>query len=469
MNSTKQRKMAVGRHVIKTTGGGGSGAGAVTKSGDGGGSSDAKSAMLRLQETISGRFKSIDDALAEHKAALDALPDDAAKRLDDVGEKLKTIEEAIEQHLKQGPGFGQSDLTKHDPGWGGFWPNRKMAEDFGCYLLGIIRRSEDFLKRFCESGVDYTVRNNSGQVVKTADFVKDLLISDDAAAGYLAPDEFVAQIIRHVNQFGVARSKLRVVPMSRERQKWPKFIGGFTVYYPDEAEAPTASDLSLGMVTLTAKKWAVLTFASIELEEDSIAGLGEMIAGEFARAIAQAEDNNTFNGDGTSTYAGIVGVLKSPNVISKVMGAGDTSFADVSYDDIVDLMIAPPDWVRKMEDVGFYMSPEILGTVMKIKDGQGRPIFVPTPNEGFVGRLLGRPVFEVTAMPGTAADAISTAFMCFGSLRAWGMLGQRRAASIQRSTEVKWLEDMVALKVVPRQDIQETVGEAMARLETAAA
>lgn len=465
MNAKLRGQPDVGRHVVKNAGG--SSGGAATKSGEGGASA-AKDAVLKLQETLTGRFKSIDEALAEHKKAIEGLPEDAGKRLADVGEKIKTIEEAIEQHLRQSPKSG-SDLMRHDPNWGGLWPNQKMAEDFGCYILGIIRRSEDYLKRFAESEVGYHVRNLRGDLVKNEDVVKDLLISDDSAAGYLAPDEFVSQIIRHVNTFGVARSRLRIAPMSRERQKWPKFVGGFTVYYPDEAEAPTASDLSLGMVTLTAKKWAVLTFMSIELEEDSIAGLGEMIAEEFARAIAQAEDRNTFNGDGTSAYAGIVGVLKSPNVTSVVMADTNTSFADVGYDDIVDLMIAPPDWVRKMEDTAFFMSPEILGTVMKIKDLNGNPIFVPTPNEGFVGRLLGRPVVEVTQMPGTADDAISTAFMAFGSLRAWGMLGQRRAASIQRSTEVKWLEDMVALKVVPRQDIQETVGEAMARLETAAA
>lgn len=312
-----------------------------------------------------------------------------------------------------------------------------------------------------------TLRTNKGQFADGDQFIKAMGEAVDTSGGYLVPEEFIGTIIRWVNEYGVARRYLRNVPMTRERINFPKRTGGLTVYFPDEGVAPTASDLSLGRITLTAKKFAVLTVFSKELEEDSAVGLGERIASEIALALAQAEDNCLWNGDGTSTYAGITGVFNSATVAVKTMDAGDTSFSDTTWDYLVDLLTSVPDWAMKMPDTAWYCSPSVRGVLLKVKGSDGQPLLAD-PNRDGMGQILGYPVRQSSAMPSIAADAVSTKFLAFGSLMAWGLFGVRRAMTLERSTEVYWLTDQIAMKAVPRIDIQEAEGTAMAVLKTAA-
>lgn len=403
----------------------------------------------------------ITQAVAEIKSFVtDRLSGEASAR-QALAKQVERIELFIQQ-ARRGGGNGE------DPTYRGIWPNAKMAADFGALVVclcckdGALR--DRAAQRFDSGG--YTIRRADGTFADRAAFVKDLGIGSDATGGYLAPDEMARAIIRNVEGFGVFRRFATVVPMARERQKWPKRNGGFTVYYPDEGKAATPSDLALGQVALTAKKWAVSTRVSLELEEDSFIDIGNLVGLEFALAIAQAEDANGFTGDGTAAFGGIVGVLNSPNVVAVPMPAGKTAFTDLSPDDLVSLCVSVPSWAKRT-DAAYYMSPEALGIVMKMRDGIGRPIYID-PNDGFGGRVNGYPVREVTAMPGLAESGAGVPFIAFGSLRLWGFLGQRRTFAVEASRDVLFLEDQIALKAVPRQDIQEADGDAMAVLFTAA-
>jgi len=366
---------------------------------------------------------------------------------------------------------GGSGGGTRDSEYGGFWPNAERAADFGRTVLAASHPNGDVRRACAETltkGSNLTLRNVKGQFVGADDYVKAMGEGTDTAGGYLVADELGRTIIRHVELFGVARKRLTKVPMSAERQSWPKRVGGFTVYYPDEGVVPTPSDLTLAKVTLTAKKWAVLTYFSKELDEDSVIALGELLALEIALALAEAEDTNTLLGDGTGAYGGITGVFGSANVAVVTMGAGDTGFSDLDYEDLIDLKKAVPSWARRLPDCAYFMSPDIAGLCEKMRDGDGRPLF-QHPTEGFPFRVSGFEVVESSVLPDDTDSDVSTKFIAFGSLFAWGILGVRRAMNIERSTEVKWLEDQVAVKAVPRQDIQEAVGEAMAVLRTAAA
>ena len=383
---------------------------------------------------------------------------------------VKELREGIEQYTRQMPAMAKLHGGQGDPEYDGFWPSAEKAALFGQYVMAGLHQSAE-QRRVCaeslvESGIGF--RDDRGAPVSGENYVKAMVEGTDTIGGYLVPEEFMATIIKHVNEYGVARSRLLTVPMSRERQTWPKRTGGLTVYYPDEGNPPTESTLTFGKVALVAKKWSVYTSYTKELEEDAAVGLGEYIANEMALALAIAEDTNCFMGDGTSAYAGIVGVLGSANVATVTMAAGKTGFEDVDHDELTRLKYAVPAWVRKMPDCGYYMCSGIAGICERLLDGDGRPLY-QIPTESHPLRIAGKEVVETEVMPDTDATAVSTKFIAFGSLRAWGMLGQRRGMTIDRSDQVFWREGMIAIKVEPRQDIQEAVGEAMAVLRTAAA
>ncbi len=410
-------------------------------------------------ENIGGRVKSILDTVEVESGKRKALE-----------QAVASLRDGVERFTKQLPGVRGSGGGERDSEFGGFWPNAERAAEFGRSVLAAAHPNGD-VRRVCAEALitsSLTLRTVKGQFVKGEDYVKAMAGGVDTAGGYLVADELSKTIIRHVEEFGVARKRLTKAPMSTERMAWPKRADGFTVYYPDEGVAPTASDLTLAKVTLTAKKWAILTFFSKELEEDSVIALGELIGLEVALALSQAEDTNTFLGDGTAAYAGITGVFGSANVAVVTMGAGDVTFDAVTYDDLIDLKRAVPSWVRRLPDCAYYMSPDLAGICEKMKDGEGLPMF-QRPTEAFPLRVAGHEVVESSVLPDNTESDVSTKFLAFGSLFAWGILGIRRAMTLERSSEVKWLEDQIAVKVVPRQDIQEAVGEAMAVLKTAAA
>jgi len=413
--------------------------------------------------------EAVDRLVQRMKGLIDTVGEESGKR-EALQAQVREIRDHVERYSKQLRSPGGSGGGERDSEYGGFWPNAERAADFGRTVLAATAPNGDVRRACAEAliGGSLTLRNAKGQFVKGEDFVKAMGEGTDTAGGYLVADELSRGIIRHVELFGVARKRLTKVPMSTERQSWPKRVGGFTVYYPDEGVVPTASDLTLAKVTLTAKKWAVLTYFSKELDEDSVIALGELLALEIALALAEAEDTNTLMGDGTGTYGGVTGVFGSPNVALVTMGAGDTGFANLDYEDLIDLKKAVPSWVRRLPDCAYFMSPDLAGMCEKMRDGEGRPLF-QHPTEGFPLKIAGHEVVESSVLPDDTDSDVSTKFIAFGSLFAWGILGVRRAMNIERSTEIKWLEDQVAVKAVPRQDIQEAVGEAMAVLRTAAA
>ena len=434
---------------------------------------------IEILKALEAKLKAFMD---KQEAELKALKGDSAEagkkgaeRAGELEADLVKVKSAVEQlrsgveaYTKQMTGLSAQRADDSDPEYKGFWPSGRKAAKFGHWALATLHPKAEVRRAGAEQVVKdgLTLLTHKGQPADPDAFVKAMAEGSDAAGGYLVPEEFVPTLIRHVEQYGVARARLRKVPMSSDRQSWPVHTGHFTVYYPDEGVAPTASDLTFGRVTLTAKKWAVLTYFSEELEEDAAIALGELIGLEVALALAHAEDLNAFMGDGTSTYCGIVGVMNSANVAVVTMDSGKDTFVELSYGNLVDLKYAVPTWVRQMPDCAYFMHPELAGICEKMVDATGGQPLFQRPTEGFPLRIGGHPVVEVLTMPDSGDTAAAKKFIAFGSLMAWGMLGQRRGMTIQRSTEVKWLEGQVAIKCVPRQDIQEAVGEAMAVLKT---
>src|SRR6185437_11833849 len=132
-----------------------------------------------------------------------------------------------------------------------------------------------------------------------------------ADGGFLVPPEFGNDMIILREMFGVFRRNAKIVPMTSDTRSDPRRKSGLTAYFTSEASQITESKKGWDRVNLTAKKIAVLTKMSSELNEDSMVNLGDDLAGEIAYAFASLEDDCGFNGDGSSTYGGIVGLAQA--------------------------------------------------------------------------------------------------------------------------------------------------------------
>lgn len=150
----------------------------------------------------------------------------------------------------------------------------------------------------------------------------------------LVPNEMVLPIIALREQYGVARRRCQIHPMTSDTASIPRRTSGATAYFVGREGAPTAADPAFDNVNLTARNVAAETRISNDYADDSVINLADFLAQEHALAFATKEDGCLFNGDGTSTYGGIVGFTVLLNGASGMAGSVDVAtintFAEVT-------------------------------------------------------------------------------------------------------------------------------------------
>jgi HK97 family phage major capsid protein len=281
--------------------------------------------------------------------------------------------------------------------------------------------------------------------------------SINSAGGFLVPDEFESSLISLRERYGVFRRNARNVPMSTDTKRMPRRKSTLTAYAVGEAAAGTESEQVFDQVNLVAQKFMVLTTASNELNEDAIVNLGDDIANEIAHAFALKEDECGFNGDGTSTYGGIVGVIPAIEAISSAAGISDataSSFDDVTLANIMELMAKLPAYADSPA-CKWYCSKAFYHAVMEklaysaggvtnreIRDGTATPVF------------FGYPVEFVQVMRKTYTN--DTIPLLFGDLSMAAYFGDRRQTSIAFSDSAlnAFEQDEIAVRGTERFDIK---------------
>lgn len=277
----------------------------------------------------------------------------------------------------------------------------------------------------------------------------------DSDGGFTVMPEFESTLIRLVNDYGVGRGKCRTVPMKTDTKTTNKRTGGLTAYAIGEIQAPTASSPTLGQVMLIAKKFGVYTLYSRDLDEDSAISIAQMVATELAYAFAYKEDACLFNGDGTSTYNGIVGIKESLAAGSTVTTiSGNLKFGSLDLEDFINMQSALPSYAEKEGGPEWYIHKAGWAQSMQRLQANaggntGRDIggrFVPT--------FLGYPVNFVEVMNNTLTDQANAEGLCyFGNLKQAVIFGDRRGVTVDTSREVAFTTQQVAVLGTERFDI----------------
>jgi HK97 family phage major capsid protein len=328
----------------------------------------------------------------------------------------------------------------------------EKAYRFGQWLMAGPIGNEK-ARAFCEA---------NGLMVKRA-----MGESVNEKGGFLVPDEFGNDLIDLREVYGVFRREAKMVPMSSETRSDPRRTGGLTAYFVAEAGAGTVSDLAWDRVELVAKKLMVLARYSSELNEDSVIDLGDTIAGEIAYAFAQKEDDCGFNGDGTSTYGGIVGVREKilnlsgtiANIAGLQVGAGN-AYSELVLTDFEAVTAKLPVYADT-PNAKWYCHKSIYWNVMvKLALAAGGSTGAEA-TQGVAKRFLGYDVEFVQVMP--SVEANSQVCALFGDLRLAASFGSRRDTTIAVSEHSRFANDEIEMKGTERFDINvHDVGNASA-------
>ena len=228
--------------------------------------------------------------------------------------------------------------------------------------------------------------------------------------GYTVPTEVATSVADALKAYGGMRSVAEVFrtasgndinfPTSDGTSETGELIG--------ENTTATGADPSFGVVTLKTYKFSSKVVAvPFELLQDTSIDMEGFIRSRLATRLGRVTNTYFTTGTGTAQPNGIVTAAGS----GKVGTTGQT--ATVIFEDLVDLVHSVDPAYRALGNCRFMMNDASLKVIRKLKDSQGRPIFLPG-YDGLAGpmpdTLLGYPITINQDVATMAANATSILF-----------------------------------------------------------
>lgn len=232
-----------------------------------------------------------------------------------------------------------------------------------------------------------------------------------AEGGYTVATEYFRQLTEAMKAFGGIRAVANIIqtgtgaqlnfPTADATSEEGEIVG--------QNAAVTLGETSFGNTSLDVYKYSSKKIAvPFELIQDSMFDIEGYINNLLALRIGRITAKHMTIGTGTGQPCGIVTAAAA----GKIGATGQTT--TVTYDDLVDLEHSVDPIYRSTPGVGFMMHDDTLKAVRKVKDQDGRPVFVPGYESSNPGgapdRLLGRPIYISQEMDKMAASKKSILF-----------------------------------------------------------
>jgi HK97 family phage major capsid protein len=241
-----------------------------------------------------------------------------------------------------------------------------------------------------------------GREALNADEVKSLRVSDDTAGGYIAPEQFQAELDRNVVLFSPVRSVSRVLPTGAPAVLWPKRTGGMTAQWVGETQARPETTVTFGQNRYGVCELAAYIDVANAMLEDAAFDVPALLAYEFGEEFGFEEGKAFVNGASQLSPSGF---MQDANV-GYTPGTDATA---IKADGLIDLYHALKAPYRANGVWG--MNSTTLGAIRKLKDTAGNYLVAMQGiNNAPVTTLLGRPIVEMPDMPDIAAGAFPVIF-----------------------------------------------------------
>lgn len=230
-------------------------------------------------------------------------------------------------------------------------------------------------------------------------------LSETATPGstYIS-DGLAMEIYDSLARYGVWNT-FGVRTVSKRTTKFPvktarpvaSFLNSSRTLSDDSTKAGTSVDLTVLPI-------GVLLAVARELLEDAEIDVTSDLLDDFSEAVAYRMDWACLQADGTddNTDGAMTGIFGGGGT---AVGAasGNTTVETLDFEDFVNTIIGV-DAAVLTRAAKWWMHPQILARVLKIKDSNGRSIFLTAneaPTYGGIGSILGYPVIPAMAAPST--------------------------------------------------------------------
>lgn len=241
----------------------------------------------------------------------------------------------------------------------------------------------------------------------------------DAAGGYTVPEDFYRSLMEAMKAFGgVREAGVTVLPTTTGAPlpiPTSNDTGNKGAIIAENTQIGE-QDVAFGQVTLGAFMYtSKIVRVSLQLLQDSAFDLESWLRGKLAERIQRITNEHFTTGTGVGQPGGLV----VGSTLGKTGANGQTTA--VTYDDFVDLEHSVDPAHRRNGRFMFHDSTLKAGK--KLKDADGRPLWVPGVAVKEPDTLLGRPYTINQDMPVMAASAKSILFGDFSKYLVRDVLG----------------------------------------------
>jgi HK97 family phage major capsid protein len=310
----------------------------------------------------------------------------------------------------------------------------------GKWLMGLNGDQE--ARQFCvNKGLSY--KASSGSTI--------------GAGGALVPDVMAAALIRNTEENGIRRY-VNAIPMTNGGLIIPLRSSGMTAAWFGQGASVTASNSVFAQVSLTAKKLGITHLMSTEIGEDAIIPIADALIADMATAFGDAESDAFWNGDGTSTYGTIEGLLVKANDGNHAgtiytAATGNTSFGELDLADFHGVVGKCPLYARS--NAKWYVSAPGFSASMERLAYAGGGNTVQNINGSSGLSFLGYPVVLDQKMNSVLTAQTSTVVLAFGDLSKSTAVGDARQFNVKSDGGLgpNMASDQITLLATERLDI----------------
>ena len=367
-------------------------------------SEDIKNAISELGQTFN-EFKKVNDQRLEmiEKGESTAYVDEKIAKMEakmdsyeDINQKLTTAELNAENIKSQ---IEKLETVVRRPN-SGF--DTKQVDDY-----------MDAFDKYCRKGVEGLDAMEK----------KALTVSNDSTGGYLAPPEYVRELIKDVTEISPIRSIARIRSTGARSIQVPKRTGTFAAQWVSESGTRSeTTGYNVGLEELPAHEQYALVDISEQDLEDSVFDLEAEMQSEFAEQFAKAEGAAFVSGNAVGKPEGFM----TNSSVSSIDSGSNTA---ITADNLITLMHnIKSEYGRNGT---FVFNRSTLSAIRKLKDTAGQYVFQAgmTLQGGMVNTILGQPYVEASDMASIAQNAFPVAF---GDFRRAYMIVDRVSLAVLR-------------------------------------
>jgi HK97 family phage major capsid protein len=359
--------------------------------------------IIDLRARRDAKAKEVAEISAKYAADV-RMPEGDAKKIDDLLDEVANIDTEITREQRV-VGLGE-DVTPEQ--------ERELALAAGISAGRGNGQSDESraMRAFMSGGVTNLLPEDSHRMRnrQTPDIRNAMSTTTPAEGGFTTAPEWQRNLEEAMKSYSGLRQLAFVM----------RTATGTTINFPttdataEEGEIvgqntlTNTLDTAFGNTTIDVYKYSSKSIAlPFELIQDSFIDIEAYINRLLGIRLGRITGKHYQIGTGTGQPRGL-------NVAAPVGATGTTGQTlSVTYDDLVKLEHSVDPAYRNGASVGYAMHDQSLGVVRRIKDSQGRPIFVPgyeTGSPGAPDRLLNRPITVDQFVPVMAANAKSIEF-----------------------------------------------------------